>query len=149
MFLPRALSATADARSALSRISHVFHAEMRSAQAFDVVEDLASGVQVEDATFEWEEVYLMDSDGKSNSPQPHIPFRIQNVSIQVQRGSLAAVVGRVGAGKSSLLLGLIGEMRKVSGTVKFGGRLAYCSQTAWIQNASVVSSLHIMRLYTS
>ena len=40
--------------------------------------------------------------------------------------------------KSSLLLGLIGEMRKVKGTVKFGGRVSYCSQSAWIQNATLV-----------
>ena len=29
-------------------------------------------------------------------------------------------------------------MRKVSGSVTFGGRVAYCSQTAWIQNATLV-----------
>ena len=59
-------------------------------------------------------------------------------SMHVQRGTLVAVVGRVGSGKSSLLSGLIGEMRKVSGSVTFGGRVAYCSQTAWIQNATLV-----------
>jgi ABC-type transport system involved in cytochrome bd biosynthesis fused ATPase/permease subunit len=139
MFLPRALSAAADARSAISRISTLFEAEVRAAQGFDIIDDLNLGVFVENATFEWEEVYLKDSDGTSNSLHPHSPFRIQDVAMQVKRGSLVAVVGRVGAGKSSLLMGLIGEMRKVSGTVKFGGRLAYCSQTAWIQNASLVS----------
>ena len=36
-------------------------------------------------------------------------------------------------------MGLIGEMRKVSGRVSFGGRVALCAQTAWIQNATLVS----------
>lgn len=40
--------------------------------------------------------------------------------------------------QSSLLLGLIGEMRKLQGHVSFGGRVAYCAQTAWIQNATLV-----------
>lgn len=38
-------------------------------------------------------------------------------------------------------MGLIGEMRKVSGQVSFGGKIAYCAQTAWIQNATLVGLL--------
>lgn len=33
-------------------------------------------------------------------------------------------------------------MRKVQGEVVFGGRVAYCPQTAWIQNATLVSTEH-------
>jgi hypothetical protein len=32
-----------------------------------------------------------------------------------------------------LLQGIIGEMRKTSGTVKFGGSVGYCGQSAWVQ----------------
>jgi ABC-type transport system involved in cytochrome bd biosynthesis fused ATPase/permease subunit len=39
--------------------------------------------------------------------------------------------------ESSLLQGLIGEMRRVSGSVTFNGRVAYCPQSAWIMNATV------------
>lgn len=35
------------------------------------------------------------------------------------------IVGRVGAGKSALLSSMINEVKKVSGHVKFGGRLSY------------------------
>jgi ABC-type transport system involved in cytochrome bd biosynthesis fused ATPase/permease subunit len=46
------------------------------------------------------------------------------------------VVGTVGAGKSSLLSALLGEMdREEGGEVELVGRLAYVSQQAWIQNA--------------
>lgn len=40
-----------------------------------------------------------------------------SIDIQVRRHSLVAVVGQVGAGKSSLLSALLGEMHKVSGQV--------------------------------
>jgi ABC-type hemin transport system ATPase subunit len=50
-------------------------------------------------------------------------------------GSLCAVVGSVGAGKSSLLCALLGEMEQLSGGVQLAGQLAYVSQQAWIQNA--------------
>ena len=68
------------------------------------------------------------------------PFRVQNVTLHIPRGQLFAIVGSVGSGKSSLLQGLIGEMRRTGGDVVFGGRVGYCQQTAWIQNATVVSA---------
>jgi ABC-type transport system involved in cytochrome bd biosynthesis fused ATPase/permease subunit len=60
-------------------------------------------------------------------------FHLDKIDVEVRRGMLLAIVGQVGAGKSSLLQGIIGEMRKTEGTVKFGGSVAYCAQNAWIQ----------------
>jgi len=51
----------------------------------------------------------------------------------IPRGQLVAIVGSVGCGKTSLLQGLIGEMRKTSGSIVFGGSVAYCAQSAWVQ----------------
>jgi ATP-binding cassette, subfamily C (CFTR/MRP), member 1 len=141
MFLPRALSASSDAKNALARLSLVFNAEIRTGDSIVIDNDLKWAVQLENATFEWEEALATEGKEDSNekdSPQPDLPFRIHDITMHVQRGTLVAVVGRVGSGKSSLLSGLIGEMRKVSGSVTFGGRVAYCSQTAWIQNATLV-----------
>lgn len=44
-------------------------------------------------------------------------------------------------------MGLIGEMRKVGGRVSFGGRVAYCAQTAWIQNATLVSPISSIKTF--
>jgi ABC-type multidrug transport system fused ATPase/permease subunit len=60
-------------------------------------------------------------------------FKIKKTNLKIPRGQVIAIVGPVGAGKSSLLQGLIGEMRKESGSVKFGGSVSYCPQNAWIQ----------------
>ncbi|GFT87124.1 multidrug resistance-associated protein 1, partial [Nephila pilipes] len=66
------------------------------------------------------------------------PF-LSEVTISVPRGSLVAVVGRVGSGKSALFSALLGEMHATEGTVRImkGGRLAYVSQQAWIQNTTL------------
>ncbi|KAJ0175661.1 hypothetical protein K1T71_008820 [Dendrolimus kikuchii] len=54
------------------------------------------------------------------------PF-LRNINLHIPKGSLVAVVGAVGSGKSSLLSALLGEMNKVSGrvntnvTLKHGG----------------------------
>jgi ATP-binding cassette subfamily C (CFTR/MRP) protein 1 len=139
MLLPRSLSASSDAKNALARLSLVFSAEIRTGSSLVIDNDLKWAVQLENATFEWEEALLTESEkdysNEKDSPQPDLlPFRVHDITMHVQRGTLVAVVGRVGSGKSSLLSGLIGEMRKVSGSVTFGGRVAYCSQTAWICN---------------
>jgi ATP-binding cassette subfamily C (CFTR/MRP) protein 1 len=142
MFLPRALSATADARNALARLQGIFHAELRTDDALHIDEELKWALQVQDASFVWEEsASSNDADPSDVGRNSAVPFKVQGIDMNVQRGSLVAVVGRVGSGKSSLLMGLIGEMRKISGSISFGGRVAYCPQTAWIQNSSLVSSL--------
>jgi len=40
---------------------------------------------------------------------------LANLSMDVRRGQLVAVVGIVGSGKSSLLSALLGDMKKLSG----------------------------------
>lgn len=60
-------------------------------------------------------------------------FKFQKTSLKIPKGQVVAIVGPVGSGKSSLLQGLIGEMRKESGSVIFGGSVSYCPQNAWIQ----------------
>ncbi|BEJ03533.1 hypothetical protein CcaverHIS641_0107080 [Cutaneotrichosporon cavernicola] len=74
---------------------------------------------------------------QKNDSEEKEPFMVQNLSLEISRGQLVAIVGPVGAGKSSILQGLLGEMRHISGTAEFGGRLGYCQQTAWIQNATL------------
>ena len=143
IFFPRALSAISDTKNSLARLSLVFGAEVRTGTSLVIDNDLKWAVQLENATFEWEEVLSTESyedliNEKEASQSDLLPFQVHDITMHVQRGTLVAVVGRVGSGKSSLLSGLVGQMRKVSGSVTFGGRVAYCSQTAWIQNASLV-----------
>ena len=40
-----------------------------------------------------------------------------SINMEVPQGSLIAVVGQVGSGKSSLLSSLLGNMEKISGNV--------------------------------
>lgn len=64
-------------------------------------------------------------------------FKVKDVSLSIPRGSLTAIVGAIGSGKSSLLQGMMGEMRRTHGSVTFGGSTALCAQSPWIQNATV------------
>ncbi|KAG0281918.1 hypothetical protein BGZ95_006425 [Linnemannia exigua] len=62
---------------------------------------------------------------------------LQHINLSVKSGSLVAIVGRVGQGKSSLLSALIGEMYKFHGYAKTIGRISYVPQQSWILNATL------------
>ncbi|KAG7197439.1 hypothetical protein KM043_013293 [Ampulex compressa] len=62
---------------------------------------------------------------------------LRNINFQIEPGQLIAIVGTVGSGKSSLVSALLGEMDKISGRVNTKGSIAYVSQQAWIQNATL------------
>ena len=88
-----------------------------------------------------------------------------SLNLSVKPGQLVAVVGQVGAGKSSLTQALLGEMDKLSGNVsiKVGcdiqciiiinyymyissiplwqGKIAYVPQQAWILNATLKDNI--------
>lgn len=59
--------------------------------------------------------------------------------LNIPKGELTAVIGRVGSGKSSFLSALLGEMKSVSGLLKWekGVSLAYVSQQPWLLNATL------------
>lgn len=59
----------------------------------------------------------VDSEGKDAEKKKEKPFELRDLALKIPRGSFVAIVGRVGSGKSSLLQGLVGEMRRVSGEV--------------------------------
>ena len=44
-------------------------------------------------------------------------FTLNSISVQIPDGSLVAVVGQVGCGKSSLISAILGEMHKKQGSV--------------------------------
>ncbi|XP_029417847.1 multidrug resistance-associated protein 6 isoform X2 [Nannospalax galili] len=69
------------------------------------------------------------------------PPCLNRIDLSVPQGCLLAVVGPVGAGKSSLLSALLGELLKVEGSVSIEGPVAYVPQEAWVQNTSVVKNV--------
>ncbi|XP_015788861.1 multidrug resistance-associated protein 4-like [Tetranychus urticae] len=62
---------------------------------------------------------------------------LDGISMNVQSGELALVVGSVGTGKSSLLLAIMKEIIIKSGSIDVNGTLSYASQESWTWNASI------------
>ncbi|XP_056895808.1 ATP-binding cassette sub-family C member 4-like isoform X2 [Takifugu flavidus] len=66
---------------------------------------------------------------------------LQNVSLSVKSEQLVAVIGPVGAGKSSLLSAILGELSQAAGAVKVKGELTYTSQQPWIFPGTIRSNI--------
>uniref|UniRef100_A0AAY4BRS6 Multidrug resistance-associated protein 1 n=1 Tax=Denticeps clupeoides TaxID=299321 RepID=A0AAY4BRS6_9TELE len=82
----------------------------------------SDSISIVDGSFSW---------SKTDNPT------LKRINVLIPEGSLVAVVGHVGSGKSSLLSALLGEMHKQDGAVSIKGSVAYVPQQAWIQNATL------------
>ncbi|KAF9000599.1 ABC transporter [Cyathus striatus] len=121
MFLPVSFSAIADAQNAIGRLRDVRQeGETRPRRA--VAKSKAKEQEAKDKR-------QKEIDEKAKSDEESV-FKINEATISIPRGKLVAIVGPVGSGKTSLLQGVIGEMRKTSGSINLG-------ESAWIQNATI------------
>jgi ABC-type multidrug transport system fused ATPase/permease subunit len=66
---------------------------------------------------------------------------LKRTNFECKPGQLIAVVGGVGCGKSSLLNGILGEVRELAGMTEVNGNLAFFSQTPFILNATVKANI--------
>ncbi|XP_053689234.1 probable multidrug resistance-associated protein lethal(2)03659 [Sabethes cyaneus] len=64
-------------------------------------------------------------------------YTLEGVNLHVQPGTLVAVIGPVGAGKSSLIHAILGELPLEGGTIKVNGEVSYAPQEPWLFSASV------------
>ncbi|GKC82826.1 putative ABC-type xenobiotic transporter [Tanacetum coccineum] len=88
----------------------------------------STAVEVKDGSFSW------DDEAAEGAV-------VKNLNFEIKKGELAAIVGTVGSGKSSLLASVIGEMHKITGKVTVCGSTAYVAQTAWIQNGTIQENI--------
>lgn len=62
---------------------------------------------------------------------------LEDINLQVRKGQLTGILGRVGDGKTSLLGAIVGEMHRREGEVVVKGTVSYAPQEPWIQSASI------------
>lgn len=68
-------------------------------------------------------------------------FALKDITIDFVEGGLNTIQGASGSGKTTLLLAILGEAIKSAGDVTVPGDVAFSSQTAWLQNASVKDNI--------
>ncbi|TKY46998.1 ABC transporter C family member 3 [Spatholobus suberectus] len=128
-YLPETISMIAQTKVSLERIaSFLCLDELQT----DVVEKLPwvssdKAIELVDGNFSWD----------LSSPNT----TLTNINLTVFHGMRVAVCGTVGSGKSSLLSCILGEVPKISGTLKVCGTKAYVSQSPWIQSGKIEDNI--------
>jgi ATP-binding cassette subfamily C (CFTR/MRP) protein 1 len=93
-------------------------------------------IKIDGGAFEWEapeDVDDADKEKKANTNAKELGFLLHDVDFEVRRGELVAIVGRVGSGKTSLLNGILGEMKLVAGRLcRRASSTSYVSQRCGI-----------------
>ncbi|XP_014222077.1 multidrug resistance-associated protein 1 isoform X2 [Trichogramma pretiosum] len=127
--LPMMISNVVQASVSVKRINKFMNSEELDPNNVQHDPSEANPLVIENGNFTW------DSESSESKPT------LQNINLKVKQGQLVAIVGTVGSGKSSLISALLGEMDKISGRVNTKGSIAYVSQQAWIQNATLQDNI--------
>lgn len=126
--LPMVISSMVQASVSLKRLRVFLSHEELQEDSVDhkTVAGSPHSISITDGVFSW---------SRAESPT------LRRLNVCIPEGSLVAVVGHVGSGKSSLLSAVLGEMDKLEGTVAVKGSVAYVPQQAWIQNSTLKNNI--------
>ncbi|EGW30937.1 MRP-like transporter [Spathaspora passalidarum NRRL Y-27907] len=120
----------------------------------DNLDFVGDSVIVKDATFIWnnsEDAAAQYKDEESEV-QTKSNVALSNISFNAKKGKLTCIVGKVGAGKSTLIKAILGDIplkipqfsedsNAVRPSVETFGSIAYCPQNPWILNGSVKENI--------
>ncbi|KAL3616846.1 Canalicular multispecific organic anion transporter 1 [Castilleja foliolosa] len=122
--LPNLITQVVNANVSLQRLEELLLAEERILLPNPPLEPTLPAISVQGENFSW--------DSKATRPT------LSNINLQIPVGSLIAVVGGTGEGKTSLVSAMLGELPPLGdSSVVIRGSVAYVPQISWIFNATV------------
>eukprot|EP00094_Tigriopus_californicus_P001437 TCALIF_01392-PA protein Name:"Similar to Abcc1 Multidrug resistance-associated protein 1 (Mus musculus)" AED:0.04 eAED:0.04 QI:0/0.8/0.33/0.83/1/1/6/0/1537 len=120
--LPMLMVYVVQCQVSLKRVNRFMNAEELDPNTVSHSKHVKDAIHIDNASFTWD---------RSGEPT------VKNISLKIKEGSLVAIVGQVGAGKSSLISAMIGEMERTQGSINTKGKISYVPQQAWIQNGTL------------
>jgi len=133
---PTLITAAANANVSLKRLQDLLLAEEHVLHANPPLESGVPAISIKNGAFSWEQ----------NAANP----TLSNINVEVKVGSLVAIVGSTGEGKTSILSAFLGEIPAISGSqAMLRGTVAYVPQVSWILNATVRDNILFGSSYDS
>ncbi|XP_074269620.1 ABC transporter C family member 12-like isoform X1 [Silene latifolia] len=124
--LPSIITQVVNANVSLQRMEELLLAEERPITANLSPEPGLPAISIENGYFSWD----------SKKPT------LSNINLSIEAGSLVAVVGSTGEGKTSLISAMLGELPPLANSsVYIRGTVAYVPQISWIFNATVRNNI--------
>ncbi|XP_031131650.1 ABC transporter C family member 2-like isoform X1 [Ipomoea triloba] len=122
--LPNIITQVVNANVSLKRLEELLLAEERVLLPNPPLEPRLPAISIRNGIFSWE--------SKAERPT------LSNINLDIPIGSLVAIVGGTGEGKTSLISAMLGEIPAVTdSSVVIRGTVAYVPQISWIFNATV------------
>jgi ABC-type multidrug transport system fused ATPase/permease subunit len=122
--LPNIITQVVNANVSVKRLEEFLLGEERVLRPNPPIEPDLPAVSIKNGFFSW--------DTKAEKPT------LSNVNLEISNGSLVAIVGSTGEGKTSLISAMLGEVPAVANSeVVMRGTVAYVPQVSWIFNATV------------
>ncbi|KAB0797844.1 hypothetical protein PPYR_08837 [Photinus pyralis] len=118
-FFPQALSLLAEALVSVDRISSFLINEEVNMQLTKNA-DKSVAVNITNGVAGWDEDVIL-----------------RDINVTIKRGSLVAIMGQVGCGKSSLINVILKELPLTSGEILINGKISFASQEPWLFCGSV------------
>ncbi|KAB2051303.1 hypothetical protein ES319_A12G046600v1 [Gossypium barbadense] len=126
--LPNLLSQVVNANVSLQRLEELFLAEEKVLAPNPPLQPGLPAISIKGGNFSW--------DSKAEKPT------LSNINMEVPVGSLVAIVGGTGEGKTSLVSAMLGEIpADANSSVVIRGTVAYVPQVSWIFNATVRNNI--------
>ncbi|RHN65540.1 putative xenobiotic-transporting ATPase [Medicago truncatula] len=123
--LPNLLNQVANANVSLQRLEELFLAEERNLKQNPPIVPGLPAISIKNGYFSWD-------------PKEEKKPTLSNINVEIPVGSLVAIIGGTGEGKTSLISAMLGELPLVSdGNATIRGTAAYVPQISWIYNATV------------
>ncbi|XP_063103007.1 ATP-binding cassette sub-family C member 4 isoform X2 [Cavia porcellus] len=133
LFFPSAIEKVSEAIISIRRIKNFLLLDEISQPNLEAPTEGKMIVDVQDFTAFWDKTLETPT--------------LQGLSFTARPGELLAVIGPVGAGKSSLLSAVLGELPPSQGLVTVHGKIAYVSQQPWVFSGTVRSNILFGKKY--
>ncbi|XP_019716236.1 multidrug resistance-associated protein 4-like isoform X1 [Hippocampus comes] len=127
LFFPLAVEKLSETIVSVRRIKNFLLLDEMNRRKLTLEEKNPNTIEMTSLTCYWDK--LLDSPS------------LQNISLTVESHQLVAVIGPVGAGKSSLLSAILGELSHDAGTMAVRGQLNYVSQQPWVFPGTIRSNI--------
>jgi len=114
-----ALNFLTDARILLKGIEKVLETPEIGEVVFEAPQDKQNAVEFYQYNANWNRV-----EGNNKTSE----WTLNQINLDIKKGSLNALVGSVGSGKTSLLMAFTGEMPSTTGQLRYSGNIAYVEQ---------------------
>ena len=136
--LPIAIRTTLGAFDSFDRLDKFFQEQELESNTLDengiIDDDPTLRIAIENADF----VY-------GDNVKPTLRF----LNMRVKQGQLLAIVGDVGAGKSSILAAIMGQIHRSAGTRRINGSIAYVPHDSWLLNTTLRDNILFGKPYNA